>query len=103
MDGETGGTVTDVWVDRSEVVIRYLEVMAAAADGPRSVLLPINFARVDASSETVKVNSVKGYHFADAPRRKAENEVTLLEEERTVAFYGGGTLYADAARQEPFL
>ena len=103
MDGETGGTVSDVWVDRSEVLIRYLEVMAAAADGPRSVLVPMNFARVDGARGVVNVRAVKGYHFALAPGRQNPDQVTLLEEERCVAFYGGGTLYADAARQEPWL
>ncbi|MGE0857606.1 MAG: photosynthetic reaction center subunit H [Gammaproteobacteria bacterium] len=103
MDGEIGGTVSDVWVDRSEVVIRYLEVMAAAADGPRSVLLPMNFARVDGARGQVRVRSVKGHHFAMAPARANADQVTMLEEERTVAFYGGGTLYADPSRQEPWL
>ena len=32
-DSETGGVVTDVWVDRAEALIRYLEVEVAPADG----------------------------------------------------------------------
>ena len=41
-DGAAGGTVTDLWVDKSEMMFRYLEVEVA---GGRHVLLPMNFAR----------------------------------------------------------
>ena len=46
-DGSVAGTVRDLWVDRSEVVIRYLEVEVAApaSAGARHVLLPVNFAQ----------------------------------------------------------
>jgi photosynthetic reaction center H subunit len=55
-DGQAGGTVVDVWVDRSEVLFRYIEVEAAASG--RRVLLPINFARV--SRDKVKVRCHPG-------------------------------------------
>ncbi len=102
-DGEIGGTVTDVWVDKSEYIIRYLEVTTPSAQGQRSVLLPMNFAKVDGRRGQVKVRSVRGQHFAIAPERRVADQVTLLEEERIVAFYGAGTLYAEASRQEPLL
>jgi len=103
MDGKTGGTVSDVWVDRSEVIVRYLELTIAAAEGSRSVLLPMNFARVDAARRCVKVRAVKGHHFAQAPGIAQADQITLLEEDRIMAFYGAGTLYADPDRQEPWL
>ncbi|MEM1410417.1 MAG: photosynthetic reaction center subunit H, partial [Pseudomonadota bacterium] len=37
-DGETGGTVVDLWVDRSEAIIRYLEVNTGSADAAHNVL-----------------------------------------------------------------
>jgi photosynthetic reaction center H subunit len=37
------------------------------------------------------------------PQHKAASEITLLEEEKIMAYYGGGTLYADPARSEPKL
>ncbi|CAN0349057.1 unnamed protein product [Phaeothamnion confervicola] len=103
MDGEIGGVVSDVWVDRSEILIRYLEVSSGQGDSQRKVLLPMNFARVDGRRREVRVKAVKGRHFAGAPQLKQAEQVTLLEEERCVAYYGGGTLYADSARQEPWL
>ena len=103
MDGEVGGTVSDVWVDRSEILIRYLEVSTGSGDAQRTVLLPMNFARVDGARRQVRVRALKGKHFAGAPGLKQPEQVTLLEEERCVAYYGAGTLYADPARQEPWL
>lgn len=97
-DGETGGTVRDLWLDRSEAIFRYLEVEATNG---RRVLLPMNFARV--KKDRVQVKSVHGRHFADVPGLKADDRITLLEEEKVMAYYGAGTLYADPSRQEPLL
>jgi len=43
-DKVPGGVVTDVWVDRAEPQIRYLEVETTNA---RRVLLPIYYTRFD--------------------------------------------------------
>ena len=98
-DGKVGGTVTDLWVDRSEFLFRYLEV--AVAGGGRTVLLPINFARI--TRRQVGVVSIMGHHFGQVPTTKHPDQVTLLEEEKIMAYYGGGTLYADPSRKEPLL
>ena len=98
-DGQVGGTVTDVWVDRAEMLFRYLEV--APVGGGRTVLLPMNFARVN--RRRVGVVSIMGHHFAQVPLTKHPDQVTLLEEDKICAYYGGGTLYADASRREPLL
>jgi photosynthetic reaction center H subunit len=37
------------------------------------------------------------------PALKSPDRVTLLEEEKIMAYYGAGTLYATADRQEPLL
>jgi photosynthetic reaction center H subunit len=96
-DGVAGGVVKDVWVDRSEEVIRYLEVDVGT--GSRSVLLPMNFARV--RKDGVDVDSVLAKHFAGAPTLRNADTITLLEEEKVMAYYGAGTLYATASRSEP--
>lgn len=98
-DGQVGGVVSDVWVDRAEMIFRYLEVAVTGAG--RSVLVPINFARI--TRRQVGVVSIMGRHFAQVPGIKHPDQVTLLEEERIMAFYGGGTLYAEASRKEPLL
>jgi len=97
-DGVVGGTVVDVWVDRSEVIVRYLEV---ETDIGRQVLLPMNFARVQRNA--VKVKSILGHHFVDVPLTRQRDQLTLLEEEKIMAYYGAGTLYATPSRREPLI
>jgi photosynthetic reaction center H subunit len=97
-DGKVAGTVTDVWVDRAEILIRYLEVKVA--ENNRTVLIPMNFARI---SHNVKVRSIFAKHFADVPGTKSAESVTMMEEERIMAYYGAGTLYASPERAEPLL
>jgi photosynthetic reaction center H subunit len=41
--------------------------------------------------------------FANVPRIRSTDQITLLEEERIAAYYGAGTLYAHPNRQEPLL
>jgi photosynthetic reaction center H subunit len=98
-DGATAGTVRDVWVDRAEAMIRYLEVGV----GARSVLIPINFADLNVAKRTVKVDAILGSQFANVPGTKNPDQVTLLEEEKIMAYYGGGLLYATPSRAEPLI
>ncbi|MES2423714.1 MAG: photosynthetic reaction center subunit H [Pseudomonadota bacterium] len=100
-DGVVGGTVRDVWVDRSEMLLRYLEVEVQGDAGVRTVLLPINFSKI--GQRQVVVRSILGSQFRQVPAIKQPDQVTLLEEEKVMAYYGAGTLYATAARSEPLL
>jgi len=102
-DSETGGVVTEVWVDRAEALIRYLEVEVTTSAGAKRVLLPLPFAKIDGRRERVWVNAILGSQFADVPATKSLDQVTKLEEDRIVGYYGAGTLYATPARQEPLL
>lgn len=108
-DGKSGGVVTDIWVDRAEPQVRYLEVKVGAGEGgeadsgERTVLLPIGFSRVDAYNKRVKVISILSSQFADVPTLKNPDQVTQLEEDKISAYYGSGHLYAHAGRQEPLL
>jgi len=97
-DGEQGGTVTDLWVDMSEPCVRYLEIDA----GGNRVLIPMTMARVRRNGDVV-AKSVCGRHFADAPSTANPDFVTLQEEDRISAYYGGGYLYALPERKEPVL
>lgn len=100
-DGKTAGKVTDVWVDRSECLIRYLEVSVGAPS--KNVLLPMTFCDVSKSRKRITVDAITAAQFANVPALKSADTVTLLEEDRIVGYFGGGTLYATAARQEPLL
>jgi len=98
-DDEIAGTVVDLWLDTAEALFRYLEVRLAGSE--RTVLLPMNFARV--KSDRVLVKAILGHQFADVPGLKQPDVATMLEEEKIVAYYGGGTLYAEPERQEPLV
>lgn len=128
LDGETAGKVTDIWVDRSEMRALFLEVelpakrrrrtsrAKASGEGeatagetqsapakPETVLLPINFARVQPSPGVVRVVALTAEQFKGVPRLKNPDQVTFLEEDRITGYFGGGHLYAHPARQEPLL
>jgi len=96
-DGEKAGTVTDVWVDHMEMLIRYLEVDV----GGNKALLPINFSKI--GKRDIKVQAILADQFKQVPKTKHPEEVTLLEEEKIMAYFGAGTLYATPGRQEPLI
>ncbi len=98
--GRAAGTVTDVWVDRSEILARYYEVEIEAG---KRVLLPVNFSKIDSAKGKVNVASILSDQFADVPALKSADRVTMYEEERVVAYYGAGHLYATPERSEPLL
>ena len=100
LDDKIGATVTDIWVDRAEPQIRYLEI---ATDGGGQALLPINFVRISKDGERVQVVAIRSDHFAMVPGLANPDQVTLQEEDKICAFYGGGHLYATPQRAEPIL
>ena len=98
-DDKVGGVVKDLWVDRMEVMFRYLEVEVPGAT--RTVLLPVNFTRI--GRDGVSVKAVLGAQIAQTPLTRHAEQVTLLEEEKITAFYGAGTLYAEPKRAETLI
>lgn len=102
-DGVTAGTVVETWIDRSEVVIRYEEVQLTVGGASHTVLLPINFASIDAKHRILRVNAIRGAQFVYVPTLKNPDTVTLLEEDKITAFYAGGLFYATPDRAESLL
>ncbi len=98
-DGAVAGVITDIWVDRSERIFRYLELQTGNG---AHVLLPINFSKVT-DRGNVRVRSLLADQFANVPKIRNPDSVTMLEEEKIVAYYGAGTLYAKASRLGPVL
>jgi photosynthetic reaction center H subunit len=99
-DGESGGAVTDIWVDRSEPQVRYFEVRST---GGRSGLVPVALARVERLRRQVRVASITGAQFDGVPARADSDRVTLREEDRISAYFAGGKLYALPGRMGPVL
>jgi photosynthetic reaction center H subunit len=102
-DRQAAGVVTDVWIDRSEMVARYLEVEVPTATGPRHVLLPLPLARIHAGRRDVTAVSVMARHFATAPVLANPDAVSLREEDRISAYFASGHMYATPSRGGPLL
>jgi photosynthetic reaction center H subunit len=100
-DRKVAGTVADLWIDRGESLVRYYEVELAGSG--RRVLMPHAFCTTGRFSRTVKSEALLAHQFADIPGTKDPDSVTLYEEERIMAYFGGGTLYATPERQEAYL
>ncbi|MEM7520940.1 MAG: photosynthetic reaction center subunit H [Pseudomonadota bacterium] len=100
-DGEVVGRVIDMWVDVPEHLVRYL-VMDVNPEGSGQLrLIPMNFARI--KSNSVQIRSLYAKNIGGIPTIRGKDEITLLEEEKIMAYFGGGTLYADESRLEPQL
>lgn len=104
-NGATVGTIKDIWIDRSEIIIRYLEAELNAAGGNpgRTVLVPMTFLTIDNRKGQVKVKALMGSQFGNVPALANPDQITFLEEEKVTAYYGAGTLYAEPSRAEPLL
>ncbi|MEL6373915.1 MAG: photosynthetic reaction center subunit H [Pseudomonadota bacterium] len=121
-DGALAGKVSDIWVDRSDFVIRYLEVELAGPVGEgataQRVLVPWLFANIKTDRDRfqefismkkpkpnveIHVSAILAEQFKDVPGLKDNGEITMLEEEKIQAYYGAGTLYATPERAEPIV
>ncbi len=107
------GTVSDVWVDQAEHLIRYLEV---TTNSGKKVLAPMMVAAVqgkgflggitplvDDQTELVDIDAITAEQFEHVPALATPGQITRLEEDKIQAYYGGGYMYATAERGEPWL
>lgn len=101
-DGETVGTISDLWIDLAEPQIYFLEA-TPSGEGGRSIMVPFGFAEIDKQANTIRVNALYSQQFDDVPQLASPDRITLLEEDKIMGYYGGGLLYADDRRAEPYL
>ncbi len=112
-DKKMVGKVTDIWVDQSEHLIRYLEVETTTG---KKVLAPMFVAVVHGNSmlgallpttndepELVEINAITSEQFERVPALETPGIITRYEEDRVMAYFGGGYMYATPERAEPWL
>lgn len=103
-DGNIAGTIVDLWVNRSEPQVSFYEV--ELANGQRR-LLPAALVQWPHfglwGNDHVIVKAITAAQFADVPTTKRDDRVTLLEEDKIMAYYAGGHLYATPSRAEPII
>ena len=112
MDGVVAGKVVDLWVDRSEPCLRFVEVELTSG-GRR--LLPVPFLRVprpegflpfmsdSRAASHVQIHVLKAADFAGIPQTKSPDSVTLLEEDKISAYFGAGSLWNSSLRFGPLM
>jgi len=110
---EPVGKITDIWVDQSEHLIRYLEVETTTG---KKVLAPMMVASVHGNSllgallpivndepKYVEIDAITAAQFETAPGLETPGIITRYEEDRIQAYFGGGYMYATPERSEAWL
>lgn len=98
-DGKIVGQISDVWVDQSESIIRFYTLTM----GAENRVIPMHFAllrKVKGGGREFYVHALMADQFGDAPKIAAADQITMLEEEKLMAYFGGGNLYATPERAE---
>ena len=112
-DKQIVGKVSDIWVDQSEHIIRYLEVETTTG---KKVLAPMFVAAVHGNSllaallpttsdekEFVEIAAITADQFERAPMLETPGIITRYEEDRVMAYFGGGYMYATPERSEAWI
>ena len=112
-DKQVAGTVSDIWVDQAEHLIRYLEVTTPSG---KKVLAPMMVAVVHGNSlidallpiiqdkpEFVEIDAITAAQFENVPTLEAPGIITRYEEDRIQAYFGGGYMYATPERSEAWI
>ena len=86
-DGNIAGTIVDLWVNRSEPQVSFYEV--ELTNGQRR-LLPAPLVQWPHfglwGNDHVIVKAITAAQFADVPTTKRDDRVTLLEEDKIMAY-----------------
>ncbi|WP_372621397.1 photosynthetic reaction center subunit H [Falsiroseomonas sp.] len=99
LDRKVAGTVVDLWVDKSDVLLRYVEVEVVGSG--KRVLIPLGVVSWRGEGP-VKCETATCAQIAAAPTTAHPERVTLREEDRISGYFGGGELYAQPGDSEPF-
>ncbi|RVT81977.1 photosynthetic reaction center subunit H [Rhodobacteraceae bacterium CCMM004] len=91
-DDQVVGTVTDLWIDEAEAMVRYVEFEVEGEYGGGTRLAPMTMVKV--CPRWLDVTSLSSGRIAGIPQTAAPDQVTLLEEEKIQAWFAGGILYS---------
>jgi len=103
-DGLVAGIVADIWVDRAEVNLRFIEVELPDPLA-RHVIVPgeLTQVKVRGHGGIVQVVSVTAPLLAAAPVPENPDFLSAREEDRIQAYFASGHLYATPSRIGPLL
>ncbi|MBE7217475.1 MAG: PRC-barrel domain-containing protein [Caulobacteraceae bacterium] len=96
------GEVVDIWIDRTTMFLRYLEV-ALAGDPADRVVMPLAVTFINGGKRRISTRAVLAHQFAKAPRLSQPDLITAREEDQVSAYFASGYLYATPERSEPLI
>ncbi|MBX2881728.1 MAG: PRC-barrel domain-containing protein [Granulosicoccus sp.] len=116
-DGKVVGKISDIMLDRMEFLPRYFEV---TLNSGKSVMLPMmymtykrkakaprhgSFAErvTNPRQKEVRVASLNSEQFEQVPATANPSVITLLEEDKIQAYYGGAHVFGSKERQESLI
>ena len=116
-DGVVVGKITDIMLDRMEMLSRYYQV---SLNSGKTVLLPMMYMTIkrkrfapedgsmadrmiDRREKEVRVLSLNSTQFESIPLCASDSVITLLEEDKVQAYYGGAIIYGSPERSEPII
>lgn len=115
-DGVVVGSISDIWLDRMEYLPRYFEI--TLSEGGKA-LVPMMMSKVvtknsvpeggrwyqQATEQTTSLHvaSLFSDQFSNIPNTSSDTQITLLEEDKITAYFGGGESYGSADRSEPWI
>jgi photosynthetic reaction center H subunit len=102
-DWQPAGVCVDVWIDKSEVIFRYLEVEVQTDMGAKRVMIPVPLMTINSAKNVIRVRTLKAEHFALAPTLKNADTITLREEDQMSAYVASGQLFAKPERSQPYI
>lgn len=98
LDGRVAGSIVDLWVDKSDVLLRYAEAEVA---GGRRVLIPLGVLHWSGDGP-VKCDTATAAQIAAAPGTAHPEQVTMREEDQISGYFGGGERNALPGKNEPY-
>ncbi|MFN3972702.1 MAG: photosynthetic reaction center subunit H [Gemmobacter sp.] len=87
------GTISDLWVDAPEQLVRYLEL---ELDSGEKRLVPMPMAKI--KSDRVVISALSSDLFAGIPATRSSTEITMLEEDKVSGYVAGGLMYSAEKR-----
>ncbi len=100
MNRKVVGVVVDLWVDKSDVLLRYVEVEMNA--GYKRVVMPLGVVAWSGAGP-VRCDVANEAQILAAPTLKHPDQITLLEEDKVSAYFGGAELYSTPNAIEPLV
>lgn len=102
-DWQPAGVCVDVWIDKSEVIFRYLEVEVQTDAGPKRVMVPVPLMVIHSDKNVIRVRTLTAEQFKLAPTLKNPDTITLREEDRVSAYVASGQLFGKPERSQPWI